>query len=176
MIKVNVHYTLNSARTVTLGISAVSGASPGSISPSLVPLPGNTSEIYTTLPAGSGTFSFFYTAPASFSAGVSNISLLGYQRDVTISMDGIAGLTLEGTTQIKVVRPPVLLLHGWTGDMSSWSDFSSNLNRRLNPSVLNSHKYIPWDNYEYERGHITIVNYKSSNTKAFNDNQYILRD
>lgn len=79
-----------------------------------------------------------YTAPLNFSRGEQDNPLI--RRDVTLNVT--SNSSGWQSTDVKIVRPPVVLVHGLWGDNTDWNNFTPQ-----NTDSLLSHIYIEKANY-----------------------------
>ncbi|MCK6691756.1 MAG: PKD domain-containing protein [Thermoanaerobaculia bacterium] len=118
--------------------------------------------------ATNGKAVFWYIAPDDFARSIADNFLKERIIRAVIQMDYLNGDSETKTLDIRIVRPPLMMVHGLGGDESAWDIFSKYLTEdiwtvtqpvRMNPTasfdfnasnmVLNDNKSIPEDAHAY---------------------------
>jgi pimeloyl-ACP methyl ester carboxylesterase len=84
----------------------------------------------------SGTAFALYRAPDDFAQGSTTANAAAATRTVDLNYKSTDNPGVLGDTQITVLRPPVMLVHGIWGNVGNWNTFISNLYSLLAVSKL----------------------------------------
>lgn len=110
---------------------------------------------------GENTYTFLYRAPEDF-IGQPGDALLGYRTvDLEVEVFDHDGVRHTETSTLRVVRPPLVLVHGLWSQAGFWDPFLDNLRTQLVGTETNG--YVTDDE-------VFVFDYQSTNDAAFEVN------